>query len=154
MGQCPNAHLHQRGAGVTTKSEILKTIRRHCIECSGGSRWEADNCVIPRCPLYPYRKGKDPAPTPRRLNDRSASQSTVSASEGVEQYHPTGQPASVPETAPQSTVSDRQTACQPPGLKNETPAFHRTVAKQTDGAGASEDPSKPASDKETLQCGK
>ena len=39
----------------------LKAIRRKCLDCSVGSRAEVRECVIPGCPLYLYRLGKNPA---------------------------------------------------------------------------------------------
>lgn len=48
----------------------LKYIRAYCIECSGGSAKEADNCVIPRCELYPFRRGKNPFKKKRVLTPR------------------------------------------------------------------------------------
>lgn len=47
---------------MTTKTEILKIIRANCIECSGGSRHEADLCTSTKCNLWPLRFGKDPNP--------------------------------------------------------------------------------------------
>ena len=42
-----------------TESEILrKAIRAHCLECSGGSRWDVHNCLVKECKLWPYRKGE------------------------------------------------------------------------------------------------
>ena len=38
----------------------MKSIRDKCIDCSGGSQADARNCVIPDCPLFPYRMGKNP----------------------------------------------------------------------------------------------
>lgn len=38
----------------------LKAIRLKCVDCSGGSRSEVALCVIPDCPLYPYRMGRNP----------------------------------------------------------------------------------------------
>jgi hypothetical protein len=38
----------------------VKSIRKNCIECSGGSIKEVKECIIPDCPLYPYRMGKNP----------------------------------------------------------------------------------------------
>ena len=45
-----------------TKAELLSRIRRKCLECSAGSRREVKDCVIPECPLFPLRFGKDPTP--------------------------------------------------------------------------------------------
>lgn len=38
----------------------LKAIRLKCIDCSGYSKVEVRNCVIPECPLYQFRFGKNP----------------------------------------------------------------------------------------------
>ena len=37
----------------------LKAIRRHCIDCSGGSKHEVKLCPS-ACDLRPYRMGSDP----------------------------------------------------------------------------------------------
>lgn len=34
-------------------------IRKNCLDCSAGSSKEVALCVIPDCPLYPYRFGED-----------------------------------------------------------------------------------------------
>ncbi len=44
----------------------LKAIREKCIGCSGDSAHEAKLCPISRCPLYPFRFGKNPFV--RRIN--------------------------------------------------------------------------------------
>jgi hypothetical protein len=38
----------------------VKSIRKKCIECAAGSLKEVRECVIPNCPLYPFRLGKNP----------------------------------------------------------------------------------------------
>lgn len=38
----------------------LKAIREKCLECSCGQTNEVRLCPIDRCPLYPYRFGKNP----------------------------------------------------------------------------------------------
>jgi hypothetical protein len=38
----------------------LKSIRKHCLECSSGSTLEVKNCIITDCPLFLYRLGKNP----------------------------------------------------------------------------------------------
>lgn len=43
------------------KTTPLRAIRAKCMECSCGNTAEVRNCVIPRCPLYPYRFGHNPA---------------------------------------------------------------------------------------------
>ncbi|GAG61678.1 unnamed protein product [marine sediment metagenome] len=44
----------------------LKAIRANCLDCSGGSQGEVDKCVIPDCPLFPYRFGKRPETAKKR----------------------------------------------------------------------------------------
>lgn len=39
----------------------LQAIRAKCIECSGGELAAVRNCKVPKCALYPYRMGRDPA---------------------------------------------------------------------------------------------
>ena len=36
----------------------LQAIKTYCYQCSGENHAEVTRCVIPTCPLYPYRKGK------------------------------------------------------------------------------------------------
>jgi hypothetical protein len=38
----------------------IKSIKKYCLECSAGSKKEVRLCVIPDCPLFPYRFGKNP----------------------------------------------------------------------------------------------
>ena len=38
----------------------IKAIRAHCIECSGGKVGEVKKCTAYRCPLWPFRMGKNP----------------------------------------------------------------------------------------------
>ena len=41
---------------ITANTEqILIAIRKHCLECSGGSVKMVERCEIKRCNLYPYR---------------------------------------------------------------------------------------------------
>ena len=39
-----------------TPDELLTAIHKHCMDCSGGSRKEVQNCRIHGCSLYPYRQ--------------------------------------------------------------------------------------------------
>lgn len=39
-----------------TPDELLVAIHKHCLECSGGSRKEVQNCRIKGCNLYKYRQ--------------------------------------------------------------------------------------------------
>jgi hypothetical protein len=57
----------------------LKAIKKHCLDCSGGSRHELQNCVIPDCPLYPYRLGRNSARkgiggSPKLMNPKTTTQ--------------------------------------------------------------------------------
>jgi hypothetical protein len=38
----------------------LRAIRRHCLDCSGGSPAEVKDCRHKICPLWPYRLGRNP----------------------------------------------------------------------------------------------
>jgi len=38
----------------------VKAIKKHCLDCSGGSKKEMRECIIQDCPLYPFRIGKNP----------------------------------------------------------------------------------------------
>jgi len=51
---------------VTTKSTILKEIRRHCLECCCGSTKEVELCRV-NCQMKPFRSGLDPNPS--RMNN-------------------------------------------------------------------------------------
>ena len=42
------------------KTPVLKAIRAKCLDCSGGSRAEVEDCLVRSCPLYPFRLGKNP----------------------------------------------------------------------------------------------
>ena len=37
---------------------VLTAVRAYCLECSGGSRKEAEGCNRSVCPLHPYRMGR------------------------------------------------------------------------------------------------
>ena len=39
-----------------TPEELLIAIHKHCLDCSGGSRKEVQNCKIKGCSLYPFRQ--------------------------------------------------------------------------------------------------
>jgi hypothetical protein len=38
----------------------IKAIRAKCLDCSGGSYKEVEDCLIPDCPIYLYRLGRRP----------------------------------------------------------------------------------------------
>ena len=42
------------------KRPILSAIRENCIDCAGGSPAEVRRCDLKKCPLWPYRMGRNP----------------------------------------------------------------------------------------------
>ena len=50
-----------------------KAIRAFCLECCGGNSNEVRNCTSERCPLKPFRFGKNPF-TKRELTDEQREQ--------------------------------------------------------------------------------
>lgn len=54
----------------THASTPLKAIRHKCLDCSGDSADEVRKCVIPECPLFPFRFGKNPFRTPMSEEQR------------------------------------------------------------------------------------
>lgn len=53
---------------MTTKTELLQTIRKHCLECCGGSYVDVLNCTsgpdakpYSTCTLWTFRLGVDPS---------------------------------------------------------------------------------------------
>lgn len=53
-------------------------IRAYCVECSGGSLKNVQECPIPKCALYPFRMGVNPhnLKTMKRLGMAPANQTT------------------------------------------------------------------------------
>ena len=47
----------------------LKAIRKNCLDCSGNSSKEVELCVIPECPLYPFRFGISPDTAAKKGKD-------------------------------------------------------------------------------------
>lgn len=47
---------------MTTKTEVLKSIRAKCIDCCVGSESEVKRCHLTHCALHKFRMGKDPTP--------------------------------------------------------------------------------------------
>lgn len=55
---------------MTTKTELISTIRKHCLSCCGGEAEQVRECTsgpdaspYSTCYLWPYRMGKDPNPS-------------------------------------------------------------------------------------------
>lgn len=38
--------------------ELISAIHKKCLECSGNSKTEVENCRVRDCPLKPYRSNK------------------------------------------------------------------------------------------------
>lgn len=53
----------------------IKAIRLKCLDCRCGSSNEVKLCTVERCPLYPFREGRDPYRkktelTPEQIEER------------------------------------------------------------------------------------
>lgn len=51
------------------EGNLLKAVRRWCMDCSGNSGLEVDRCGHTSCPLHPYRFGTSPAQKTLPVND-------------------------------------------------------------------------------------
>lgn len=47
----------------------VKVIREKCIDCCCGSVYEVAKCTAEKCPLHPWRMGKNPYRKARALTD-------------------------------------------------------------------------------------
>lgn len=60
----PRKELAEQGYTTYALEEVipspLKAIRLKCLDCSCGSSNEVKLCKADKCPLYPYRFGKNP----------------------------------------------------------------------------------------------
>lgn len=52
---------------------VLRAIRRKCLDCSGNSTAEVADCLVRRCPLWPFRLGRSPWKPARSEAQRAAS---------------------------------------------------------------------------------
>ncbi len=59
---------------MTNKNELLRTIRKHCLICCGGSWIDVKNCAsgpdaspYSTCLLWPFRLGVDPSPSETKV---------------------------------------------------------------------------------------
>ena len=65
---------------MTTKAELLRTIRLNCIDCMGGHPGYVKECTSGNCRMYPFRMGADPRPNQakaelaRRMNAQKPTQ--------------------------------------------------------------------------------
>ena len=51
---------------MTTKADILQAIRQKCLDCSYFQPSEVRECPVTTCDLWPFRLGRDPAPSHTR----------------------------------------------------------------------------------------
>ena len=51
------------------KKNPVKAIREKCIECMGGQTYEVAKCTCERCPIYPFRLGKNPFRTAHAMSE-------------------------------------------------------------------------------------
>ena len=47
----------------------VKAIRAFCVECSNGSTTEIKECPVSKCPLCPFRLGKNPYRQRREMTE-------------------------------------------------------------------------------------
>ncbi len=47
----------------------VKAIRAYCMECSNGQTSEVKECPVVKCPLYPFRFGKNPYRQRREMSE-------------------------------------------------------------------------------------
>ena len=54
------------------KTNPVKAIRAHCLDCCCGSSEEVKKCPVHYCPLYPFRFGKNPYHKPKLTEEQRA----------------------------------------------------------------------------------
>ena len=54
---------------MANKTNPVKAIREFCLECSCGQTSEVKNCPVDKCPLYPFRFGKNPYRQRREMSE-------------------------------------------------------------------------------------
>ena len=52
--------MHIKYKGSNMGLTPIKAIRAHCLKCGGGQPKEVRDCLIPECPIFPFRMGKNP----------------------------------------------------------------------------------------------
>ena len=45
---------------IQDQKKIMRAIRLKCLDCSGGSDREVEECPVEQCPLYAFRLGMVP----------------------------------------------------------------------------------------------
>ena len=80
----------------------MRAIRAYCLDCGNGSAKEVALCVIPACPLFPYRMGRRPTYIDFGAVEGHLAGPSRAPSTSVDSEHQDG-PASVP-TAPECVL--------------------------------------------------
>lgn len=73
---------HKESKDMPEFLSAIKTIRKHCVDCSGGSFAEVERCPVTSCILWPWRFGKDP----RRTGKRVASPAQIEHAKTLHKY--------------------------------------------------------------------
>ena len=55
-----------------SKKAIMNAIKAKCLDCSADDRNEVKLCDLERCPLWPYRLGKDPDSSRKMTDEQRA----------------------------------------------------------------------------------
>ncbi len=58
--------------GFPKTTSPLRAIRLKCLDCTCGSQKEVEACPIVKCPLHPFRAGKNPYRKPISEERRAA----------------------------------------------------------------------------------
>ena len=51
------------------KKDIMTAIKAKCLDCCCGQTSEIRECTIVKCPLHPFRLGKDPFSNKREISE-------------------------------------------------------------------------------------
>ena len=71
----------------TTKTELLKIIRKKCMDCVCFQPREVELCPSQHCALWPYRMAKDPYKTPLSEKQREARLNALSMARTAKSVH-------------------------------------------------------------------
>jgi hypothetical protein len=55
--------------GMAEITNPVKAIRAKCLECSNGATAEVKECPVVKCPLHPFRMGKNPYRQRREMTE-------------------------------------------------------------------------------------
>ena len=64
------------------KQSPIKAIREKCLDCCCGSMTEVKDCPCKRCPIYPFRLGKNPFRQKREMTEEQKKALVDRLSEG------------------------------------------------------------------------